>query len=426
MFKLKSIEVKGFWGSRTASATFHDDVNIIIGRNGTGKTTFMNIVHAVLTVDADALYQNPFASAVLVLSDGAKTRTIRANLSFSESSLVPAVVYHISNRRFEAQLVVGEDLRKVASLRYRRAGEELQKIREELGRLVSVASLSVYRIGGDGDPESRDRMPRRISSNVDSSLLTLMQRLTQYQLELSNSAREISSELQRNVLTSLLYTEVKDQDRLPLSNFDEGVEKQNLVAAYRQLGVSGSEVTRKIQEHISAVGSAIKHSELWTSTKGEGGIGTGSRLDFGALEAFRVTRSVVAKSLEAEGRIKFVFSQVELFLETLKKFIADKAFSFASGELTVATEGPIPLAKLSSGEKQLLILLVETLLQRKAPFIFLADEPELSLHIAWQRNILSAIRSLNPNAQIVVATHSPEIAGKFRGALLDMEDLLGE
>jgi predicted ATPase len=72
----------------------------------------------------------------------------------------------------------------------------------------------------------------------------------------------------------------------------------------------------------------------------------------------------------------------------------------------------------------LLILFIEALLQRKQPYIFMADEPELSLHISWQRNIVSAIRSINPNAQIIVATHSPEIAGKFRDRIVDMEDIL--
>jgi predicted ATPase len=39
MFKVSSIEVTGFWQTKTASATFRDDVNIIIGKNGTGKMT---------------------------------------------------------------------------------------------------------------------------------------------------------------------------------------------------------------------------------------------------------------------------------------------------------------------------------------------------------------------------------------------------
>jgi len=91
--------------------------------------------------------------------------------------------------------------------------------------------------------------------------------------------------------------------------------------------------------------------------------------------------------------------------------------------LAVSNNKPITLAKLSSGEKQLLILFIEALLQRRQPYIFLADEPELSLHISWQRNIVSAIKSINPEAQIIVATHSPEIAGKYRSAILDMEDI---
>ena len=61
---------------------------------------------------------------------------------------------------------------------------------------------------------------------------------------------------------------------------------------------------------------------------------------------------------------------------------------------------------LSSGEKQLLILLTQTLLQEKQPFIYIADEPELSLHIEWQHKIISAIKELNPNVQIIAATHS--------------------
>ena len=160
------------------------------------------------------------------------------------------------------------------------------------------------------------------------------------------------------------------------------------------------------------------------SSKGDSKTEIDLPVDFAALEAFKLTSKVVAKSLDAERRIKEIFSQVNLFISTLKSFIKDKNLIFSAGELSVSNGGPIPLPKLSSGEKQLLILFIEALLQRQKPFIFLADKPELSLHIAWQRNIISAICSINPNAQIIVATHSPEVAGKFRFAILDMEDIL--
>jgi predicted ATPase len=424
MFKLSSIEVSGFWQSRTATASFRDDVNIIIGKNGTGKTTFMNIVLAVLAVDVDALFENPFWKVTLTLSDGKRTRTVRAARIESKSSPFAVIDYHISNRKFSVPLVGVEDGRVMPLSVRRRATEEVQRIKSELGKLVSVASLSVYRGGGEPDPEARERGPRRYASTVDIRLSSLMQRLTQYQLELSNAARNVSIELQRDVLTSLLYAEPKEHDRGYILDFDETTERQNLVAAYKQLGVGGTEVAKKIQDHISAVGKTIKYIKAATSVKGKDQSSNDLKIDIAALEAFKLTRTVVAKSLDAETRTDAIFSQVSLFLATLKSFIADKTFSFNGGELIVASEGPLPLVKLSSGEKQLLILFIEALLQRQRPFIFLADEPELSLHISWQRNILTAIRALNPNAQIVVATHSPEIAGKFKHCLLDMEAIL--
>ena len=70
-----------------------------------------------------------------------------------------------------------------------------------------------------------------------------------------------------------------------------------------------------------------------------------------------------------------------------------------------------------------MILLTETLLQQKQPFVFIADEPELSLHIEWQRNLISSIRKLNPNAQIIFATHAPEIAGNYSTRLINMENV---
>ena len=77
-----------------------------------------------------------------------------------------------------------------------------------------------------------------------------------------------------------------------------------------------------------------------------------------------------------------------------------------------------------SGEKQLLILLSETLLQRERPYIFIADEPELSLHVLWQEKLIASLRALNPAAQIIAATHSPDIVGALESQAIDMEELI--
>ena len=49
------------------------------------------------------------------------------------------------------------------------------------------------------------------------------------------------------------------------------------------------------------------------------------------------------------------------------------------------------------------------------------DEPELSLHIGWQQKLLDAMYRLNPNAQLIVATHSPEIAAFNEAHIVSFE-----
>lgn len=130
-------------------------------------------------------------------------------------------------------------------------------------------------------------------------------------------------------------------------------------------------------------------------------------------------------SLDAEKETSNIFSQITLFVKILSEFIVDKKFSILNGDLLIEAHNEnIHYDGLSSGEKQLLILFIETLLQKQEQFIFLTDEPELSLHIAWQRKIIPAIKQLNPNAQVIAATHSPEVASKYKNSIIDMEELI--
>jgi len=84
----------------------------------------------------------------------------------------------------------------------------------------------------------------------------------------------------------------------------------------------------------------------------------------------------------------------------------------------------IPIEELSSGEKQLLIILGEALLQQEKAVIYIADEPELSLHVKWQETLTSSISRLNSNSQIIFATHSPDIVGGHNDKIINMEDVI--
>ena len=94
----------------------------------------------------------------------------------------------------------------------------------------------------------------------------------------------------------------------------------------------------------------------------------------------------------------------ELFAETGKKI------NRKSNEILIKQDGDILTPyKLSSGEKQMLVILLTVLVQDNAHCALFMDEPEISLHIEWQQRLITLIRSLNPNVQIILTTHSPAL-----------------
>jgi predicted ATP-binding protein involved in virulence len=64
---------------------------------------------------------------------------------------------------------------------------------------------------------------------------------------------------------------------------------------------------------------------------------------------------------------------------------------------------------LSSGEKQMLVILLTVLVEDDQPYVLFMDEPEVSLHIEWQKRLIDLILELNPNVQIILTTHSPAV-----------------
>jgi hypothetical protein len=79
------------------------------------------------------------------------------------------------------------------------------------------------------------------------------------------------------------------------------------------------------------------------------------------------------------------------------------------------------LGSLSSGEKQILTMLYSASRSRLRKGIFLIDEPELSLHVDWQRQILAELMQQAPDCQIIACTHSPEVGADHLNDTQDFE-----
>ena len=65
--------------------------------------------------------------------------------------------------------------------------------------------------------------------------------------------------------------------------------------------------------------------------------------------------------------------------------------------------------KLSSGEKQMLVILLTVLVRDDDHCVLFMDEPEACLHSEWQQKLIGMIRNLNPNVQLILTTHSPAV-----------------
>lgn len=128
-----------------------------------------------------------------------------------------------------------------------------------------------------------------------------------------------------------------------------------------------------------------------------------------------------AKAAEISGRINgFLKAVDELLSETGKKIaIKDGRLVFNQGGATIELE------QLSSGEKQMLLILINVFLLREKSAIVFMDEPEIALHVSWQYKLLNTLTQLNPNAQFIITTHSPSIFGNGWGAnVVYMEDIM--
>lgn len=149
---------------------------------------------------------------------------------------------------------------------------------------------------------------------------------------------------------------------------------------------------------------------------------TAGQTNIGSSSAFgkHLMRSPLLRRVSEQ--IKIVEEQIEHHLSPIEKLNAvlksllskGKEIQFKHGEVVVHTASgtQIPVSKLSSGEKNLLKILIELFAIKDSTLI--VDEPELSFHIDWQADLVRILRTLNPDAQLILATHSPEIVAAAR------------
>jgi predicted ATPase len=423
---IKSVIVDGFWERAKAVSEFYPDVTIFIGVNGTGKTTFINLISAALTVDVQQLENLQFNNITIILIDPKRksvTRKITINNYKSESPFT-IYEYKVGNKKYR----VYSDTTRLRRIRMPPSViREMEELKSAISNLVEVSWISVYRqVSGEGLEEN---LPGK-SNAIDTRLKQLLDQYSKYQLKLETQLNEISLKFQREAISSLLYNPTLDDFNLSdvsygISKIDLEVEQDNLFRAFNELGIKNRD--EQIESHVNKLRNALKGLSNSLEEKT-----TVNADDVFALPLVRRTNQILDLLKQSEKEKQEILEPRRKFYDTLLKFMTKKNFyhNNKTGELVVSLahenkkDNILPLYSLSSGEKKLLIQFMEVLLQEDRSLIFIADEPELSLHVSWQAELLKALRDLNRNAQLIVATHSPEIVAGFTNNVIDMEDIV--
>ncbi len=288
-----------------------------------------------------------------------------------------------------------------------------EDIREFLEPLVNITWLSIHR--DSHFFSSRERTEREnFESSVDKKLDHISDELRKYFSFLSSKDKENIGNFQKNSLVSRL--DILDQNEVfqLLRDTSSKDKKSTLKHMFKQLGLDAE----KLDKLFNEIEPILKKENAGEIIKID---------DFLKLLSFYQSHKMVEDWNKFLAEQKRLMAPKEDFVQTINQFLQRKQIDIdSSGIIQIKTQSNkyIPIKSLSSGEKQLLIILGEALLQKSSPWIYIADEPELSLHIEWQEKLVASLHKINPNTQVLCATHSPDIVSAFQDKVFDMEECI--
>lgn len=380
MTSLISFEIHGLAGrSQPVAYELAPDLNVFFGLNGSGKTSLLKILYAALRNRTDIIARVPFTEA---------------RVTFMSTNTGVPITRSIKKSRIEG---------------HQGGNSWVEVMDEETGEMRVMASTAATR----WDSKSKNTRPFMVTYLPTARLAGPSLLRSPAEIYASRRAPIDESRLDEAFAEEVLQLWRRYTNRL-LSDV-RSIQEQGLSSILQSLFTHETAAARARRAQSTEERPALDAKTAYALTSGfmkrQGAHSPSSLAAFRNLydEDPRL-RSVVDDINQTEkliARAEKPRHQLELLVQ---QFITGgKEVVFSDREILVRTaEGTdVPLASLSSGEKQLLRILVEAIITEHNSIII--DEPELSMHIDWQHELLGGLRTLNPIAQIIVATHSPEI-----------------
>ena len=430
---IESFKIEKLWDYQDINLTFNSNVNILIGPNGSGKTTILNLLHAILSADLRNILALDFERAEIKLKGfkGKSVRTVKAEiidrlfkLSVGQNKFEIDIIRTLSGRRFPDDYISSEKGNTVWEKvprpfeRERRLPKELYDV---LTTLVPIVWLPVSRRLPITEDEEERYSRRGLLESVDVRLHILLEGLFHYHSRLNTQLSERYREFERQVLSVILYNKDHDQLHSILNSIPSSLptetEKEQLLSAFEAARLSGKEMRSRINDHFAAAEEVVKR------LRESQNVGWDFE-DVLVVPLIRRTQAMVEYARKLEEDREQIFAALRRYENTVNSFLNDKSVKVDdNGNLRIESSSSSDLNSrhLSSGEKQILILLTQALLRVDEPVVYIADEPELSLHVTWQEKLLESLVTLGGQKQIIVATHSPDIVGKYQDKVIDLE-----
>lgn len=416
-YYVAKIAIKQLWGERNITIRFQPDVNILIGPNGSGKTTILNLLQFILAVDLKSLAQIRFDKVTVSLSafnSGPRKLLSVIPIEQGYRYTLAGVDYDVPVETSN----LGRLLRRTSSGRLI-ANNVQQDVRDTLQELVPTVWLSVSRrLPVAKEDESQINLfspPEQHLESVDQRLRHLMEALSSYRVRLDAQMASRYKDFEKHVLREILYSKENDvYERM--GSLPKAHERDRLIRAFKAVRLFDADIERRINEHFEAAAEALQRVQKGQALNVS---------DLFVLPLIRRTNSLVEFARKLDTERDELFEPLTRYSQNVDGFLRGKRLRVLSdGRISIEstqTEGrQFSVDQLSSGEKQLLILLTEALLREDNPVVYVADEPELSLHVTWQSMLLKSLQEVGGRMQIIVATHSPDIVGQFVNNVIEL------
>lgn len=441
MIRLTHFEVTGLFGEFDHQIPLNEKerVTALIGPNGLGKTACLRLINALFRRQWSTLAATEFARVRYCFSDGSTVEVSHQANTDSETEVSDAVGLTF--------LTMAPDVSESESWTPRMADEMPGRLARIEGYLPYITRTGPRSWMHDVTRQSYtlqelveafgDILPDHIISSLSSSPPPILnriikqidchlietQRLLVFQPDDSRrnpaSASTLAISRKAQTLKTIVARELANYAAISQS-LDRSFPRRVL-----QLGPikPSDDITSSLSE-LEELRNGLTEAGI-LEQEAEDTLPQINQIDSAVAAVLNVYVDDTRKKLDVLAQLR---SRILLFIELIdnrfapKSVIVEKSVGFI---VKRSTEVTVPLEKLSSGEQHQLVLFFELLFELRENALILIDEPELSLHISWQKKFITDLKriiSLN-GFDVVLATHSPQLIGEWEGLVVELGEV---